>query len=124
MPCDGVAPVLEVTSAKPKADRETKRRCYARGGIPLCLLVDRETSSITLFGALERDDHRDDHRDDYREVCTRPPGKTLSLPAPSHSTWTPPTSSDPLWPGVVRRTAAVVLAAAPKPCPCLAPRQR
>ncbi|MGY0066970.1 Uma2 family endonuclease [Streptomyces sp. QTS137] len=78
MPCDGVALVLEVTSSKPKADRETKRRCYARGGIPLYLLVDREASSITLFSAPERDDYRDD----YREVCTRPLGKTLSLPAP------------------------------------------
>lgn len=34
MPCDGVAMVVEVTSTKPQADRETKRRCYARGGIP------------------------------------------------------------------------------------------
>ncbi|WP_055626329.1 Uma2 family endonuclease [Streptomyces hirsutus] len=74
MPCEGVAMVLEVTSTKPRADRETKRRCYARGGIPLYLLVDREASSITLFSAPERDD--------YREVCTRPLGKPLPLPAP------------------------------------------
>ncbi|MEF9903478.1 Uma2 family endonuclease [Streptomyces sp. P9-A2] len=74
MPCEGVAMVLEVTSTRPRADRETKRRCYARGGIPLCLLVDREASSITLFSAPERDD--------YREVCTRPLGKPLPLPAP------------------------------------------
>ncbi|MER5841049.1 Uma2 family endonuclease [Streptomyces prasinus] len=74
MPCDGVALVLEVTSSKPKADRESKRRCYARGGIPLHLLVDREASSITLFS--------DPERDDYREQCTRPLGKPLSLPAP------------------------------------------
>ncbi|MFF5160025.1 Uma2 family endonuclease [Streptomyces sp. NPDC000348] len=74
MPCDGVAMVLEVTSAKPKADREAKRRCYARGGIPLYLLVDREASSITLFSTPERDD--------YRENCTRPLGKPLSLPDP------------------------------------------
>lgn len=32
MPCAGVVMVLEVTSSKPKTDRETKRRCYARGG--------------------------------------------------------------------------------------------
>ncbi|MFJ2760310.1 Uma2 family endonuclease [Streptomyces prasinus] len=74
MPCDGVALVLEVTSSKPKADQESKRRCYARGGIPLYLLVDREASSITLFS--------DPERDDYREQCTRPLGKPLSLPAP------------------------------------------
>lgn len=33
MPCEGVALVVEVTSIKPQADREAKRRCYARGGI-------------------------------------------------------------------------------------------
>ncbi|MEV5544931.1 Uma2 family endonuclease [Streptomyces sp. NPDC052309] len=74
MPCEGVAMVLEVTSTEPQADREAKRRCYARGGIPLYLLVDREASSITLFS--------DPERDDYREHCTRPLGKPLTLPAP------------------------------------------
>lgn len=74
MPCEGVALILEVTSTRPHADREAKRRCYARGSIPLYLLVDREASSITLFSTPERDD--------YREQCTRPLGKPLSLPAP------------------------------------------
>ncbi len=74
MPCDGVALVLEVTSTKPRADRETKRRCYARGGIPLHLLVDREGASFTLFSEPENDD--------YRGVCTRPFGKPLTLPEP------------------------------------------
>ncbi|MFF1295307.1 MULTISPECIES: Uma2 family endonuclease [unclassified Streptomyces] len=74
MPCEGVAMVVEVTSSKPKTDREAKRRCYARGGVPLYLLVDREASSITLFSAPERDD--------YREQCTRPLGKSLALPEP------------------------------------------
>ncbi|EDY60501.1 MULTISPECIES: Uma2 family endonuclease [Streptomyces] len=74
MPCDGVALVLEVTSTKPKADREAKRRCYSRGGIPLYLLVDRETSSVTLFS--------DPEKDDYREHCTRPFGKPITLPDP------------------------------------------
>ena len=74
MPCDGVAMVLEVTSTKPKADREAKRRCYARGGIPLYLLVDRDAASVTLFS--------DPEKDDYRELCTRPFGKPLTLPAP------------------------------------------
>ncbi|MFH9327702.1 Uma2 family endonuclease [Streptomyces althioticus] len=72
MPCDGVAMVVEVTSTKPQADREAKRRCYARGGIPLYLLVDRENSSITLFG--------DPETDEYREHRTRPLGKPLTLP--------------------------------------------
>lgn len=74
MPCDGVAMVLEVTSTKPRADREAKRRCYARGGIPLYLLVDRDVASVTLFS--------DPEKDDYRELCTRPFGKPLALPAP------------------------------------------
>ena len=74
MPCDGVAMVVEVTSSKPQADREAKRRCYARGGIPLYLLVDRETSSVTLFS--------DPEEDEYRERCTRPFGKPITLPAP------------------------------------------
>ncbi|MEH0422834.1 Uma2 family endonuclease [Streptomyces sp. B21-083] len=74
MPCDGVAMVLEVTSSKPRADREAKRRCYARGAIPLYLLVDREASSITLFS--------DPVKDDYRQHCTLPLGKPVSLPEP------------------------------------------
>ncbi len=86
MPCEGVALVLEVTSTKPRADRETKRRCYARGGIPLYLLVDREAASVTLFSAPENDD--------YRELCTRPFGKPSRSPNPSPSIWRPATSSD------------------------------
>ncbi|CAL9598666.1 hypothetical protein SUDANB151_05368 [Streptomyces sp. enrichment culture] len=74
MPCDGVSLVLEVTSSKPKADRETKRRAYARGDIPFYLLVDRQESSITLFS--------DPGHDDYRQHCTVALGKPLTLPAP------------------------------------------
>lgn len=74
MPCDGVAMVLEVTSTRPQADREAKRRCYARADIPLYLLVDRETSSLTLFS--------DPENDDYRQHDTRPLGKQLTLPDP------------------------------------------
>ncbi|MYW64563.1 Uma2 family endonuclease [Streptomyces sp. SID8379] len=74
MPCEGVAMVVEVTSTKPQLDRETKRRCYARGGIPLHLLIDREVSSVTLF--------RDPEGDDYREHCTRAFGKPMELPEP------------------------------------------
>ncbi|MFK0107653.1 Uma2 family endonuclease [Streptomyces sp. NPDC091217] len=74
MPSDGVAMVLEVTSTKPKADREAKRRCYARAAIPLYLLVDRDASSITLFS--------DPEHEDYRQHCTLPLGKPLALPEP------------------------------------------
>lgn len=74
MPCEGVALVVEVTSTKPQADREAKRRCYARGGIPLYLLIDRDDSSVTLFS--------DPERDDYRQHLTIPYGKPLALPEP------------------------------------------
>jgi len=74
MPCEGVAMVVEVTSTKPEADREAKRRCYARGGIPLYLLIDRDASSLTLFS--------DPEKDDYRQLCTLPLGKSLALPEP------------------------------------------
>jgi Uma2 family endonuclease len=74
MPCEGVAMVLEVTSSKPDVDREVKRRCYARGGIPLYLLVDRDISAVTLFS--------DPEGHDYREHCTRPFGKAIAVPDP------------------------------------------
>jgi Uma2 family endonuclease len=74
MPCDGVTMVLEVTSTRPHGDRETKRRCYAQGGIPLYLLVDRDNWSLTLF--------TDPARGDYREQHTVPIAKPLPLPEP------------------------------------------
>ncbi|MEU8985034.1 Uma2 family endonuclease [Streptomyces sp. NPDC048558] len=74
MPCAGVAMVLEVTSSKPQTDREIKRRCYARGGVPLYLLVDRESSWITLFSDPESGDYQD-----LRAVAF---GKPLALPQP------------------------------------------
>ncbi|MFF3780262.1 Uma2 family endonuclease [Streptomyces sp. NPDC001933] len=74
MPCEGVALVVEVTSTKPRADRTDRRHCYARGPIPLYLLVDREQSSLTLFS--------DPEGDDYRQHCTIPFGKRLTLPPP------------------------------------------
>ncbi|MGJ5750969.1 Uma2 family endonuclease [Streptomyces puniciscabiei] len=74
MPSDGVAMVLEVTSTKPTADRDAKRHCYARAGIPLYLLVDRDTSSVTLFS--------DPRNEDYRQHSTVPFGKSLALPEP------------------------------------------
>ncbi|GGZ11009.1 Uma2 family endonuclease [Streptomyces poonensis] len=74
MPCDGVAMVVEVTSTRPQADREAKRRCYARGVVPLYLLVDRKAASITLFS--------DPEKGDYREHRTVPFGKPIPLPEP------------------------------------------
>lgn len=74
MPCDGVALVVEVTSTRATVDREDKRRCYARGGIPLYLLVDRDESSVTLFGEPEGED--------YSQRCSVSFGKSLTLPEP------------------------------------------
>ncbi|MFD5327611.1 Uma2 family endonuclease [Streptomyces sp. NPDC127092] len=74
MPCDGVAMVLEVTSTRPGKDRDVKRRCYARGAIPLYLLVDRDDSTVTLFTEPENGDYREQHRVPF--------GKPLGLPAP------------------------------------------
>ncbi|MFE7898468.1 Uma2 family endonuclease [Streptomyces sp. NPDC057424] len=74
MSCDGVAMVMEVTSTRPPADREAKRHCYARAGIPLYLLVDRDTAQVTVFS--------EPKDDDYREHCARPFGKPIALPEP------------------------------------------
>ncbi|QTA31660.1 Uma2 family endonuclease [Streptomyces sp. CA-256286] len=74
MPCEGIALVVEVTSTKPQADREAKRRCYARGGIPLYLLIDPDAGSVTLFS--------DPEDADYRQHLTIPYGKPLPLPEP------------------------------------------
>ncbi|WP_328944943.1 Uma2 family endonuclease [Streptomyces sp. NBC_00250] len=74
MPCEGVALVLEVTSRRPNVDRDIKRRCYARGGIPLYLLVDRDTSTVTLFS--------DPEDGEYLRRDLAPFGKSLPLPAP------------------------------------------
>ncbi|MGW2382430.1 Uma2 family endonuclease [Streptomyces sp. NPDC001658] len=75
MPCEGVAMVLEVTPrAGARIDREIKRRCYARGGVPLYLLVDRETAWTTLFSDPESGDYRERHAVAF--------GKPLALPEP------------------------------------------
>ncbi|NGO73201.1 Uma2 family endonuclease [Streptomyces boncukensis] len=74
MPPDGVSLVAEVTSTRAGRDRDAKRHCYALGGIPLYLLVDREKSSVSLFS--------DPDADDYQQVDTRPFGKEIRLPEP------------------------------------------
>ncbi|MFI9158641.1 Uma2 family endonuclease [Kitasatospora aureofaciens] len=71
---DGIAMVAEITSTKPDLDRIAKRHCYARAGIPLYLLVDREKSQTSLFGK--------PHRDEYTEVHLAAFGEPLALPAP------------------------------------------
>ncbi|MBF6051004.1 hypothetical protein AF335_13680 [Streptomyces eurocidicus] len=74
MPCEGVALVAEVTSGKANRDRVAKRHCYARAGIPLYLLVDREEEAVTLFS--------EPSGQDYTEIHTTPYGKALPLPEP------------------------------------------
>ncbi len=70
----GVAMVAEVTSSKPDQDRIAKRHCYARAGIPLYLLIDREKSQVSIFGKPQRDE--------YTEVHLAPFGGPLALPEP------------------------------------------
>ncbi|KIZ19561.1 hypothetical protein SNA_03395 [Streptomyces natalensis ATCC 27448] len=74
MPSDGVSMVIEVTSTRPRNDREGKRRAYARGGIPLYLLVDRDKSTLTLFSEPQEGDYCKTHSALF--------GKPLPLPAP------------------------------------------
>ncbi|MFM9613379.1 Uma2 family endonuclease [Streptomyces niveiscabiei] len=74
MPPDDVALVVEVNPGRTGADREPKHRCYARAGIPFHLLVDRDSSSLTLFS--------DPEDEDYRQHITLPFGKPLPLPEP------------------------------------------
>jgi Uma2 family endonuclease len=75
MRCEGIAMVVEVTSpgSHPR-DRGPKRRAYARGGIPLYLLVDRSAGEVALFSHPEKGDYTDTH--------TTLLGKALDLPAP------------------------------------------
>ncbi|MFJ4092665.1 Uma2 family endonuclease [Kitasatospora sp. NPDC089913] len=71
---DGVAMVAEVTSSKPDQDRIAKRHCYARAGIPLHLLIDREKSQVSLFSKPKRDEYTELHLAGF--------GEPLVLPAP------------------------------------------
>jgi Uma2 family endonuclease len=71
---DGVELVLEVTSSRPDLDRNEKRRAYARAGIPLYLLVDRQERRVTLFSHPAHDD--------YSRTCAAAFGDKLDLPKP------------------------------------------
>lgn len=74
MPCQGVAMVVEVTSTRPERDRDAKRRAYARGGVPLYLLVDRDEATVRLF--------KDPEKGEYRTIRLSPFGKAVELPEP------------------------------------------
>ncbi|GLZ16178.1 hypothetical protein Acsp04_64130 [Actinomadura sp. NBRC 104425] len=73
-PADGVDMVLEVTARNPERDRVNKRHCYARAGIPLYLLVDREKKTVTLFSEPKDDDYFADVRVPF--------GRPIGLPEP------------------------------------------
>ncbi|MFD0684684.1 Uma2 family endonuclease [Actinomadura fibrosa] len=74
---EGVAMVVEVTVKRAdlaERDRVAKRYGYARGGIPLYLLVDRERREVTLFSQPEDGD--------YRRSSGVSFGRALALPGP------------------------------------------
>ncbi|MEU8342922.1 Uma2 family endonuclease [Actinomadura meyerae] len=71
---DQVSMVVEVTCSRPELDRSSKRTGYARAGIPLYLLVDREEEAVTLFSGTDGED--------YRHTDQAPFGKSLPLPEP------------------------------------------
>ncbi|MEU9116269.1 Uma2 family endonuclease [Streptomyces sp. NPDC048483] len=66
--------VVEATGDRPELDRTAKRRTYARGRIPLYLLIDRDRSATTLF--------REPSDGDYLVHHTAAFGKPVPLPAP------------------------------------------
>jgi Uma2 family endonuclease len=71
----GVLLVAEVVSpSSGHDDREFKRDAYARGRVPLYLLIDPEPQSVTLFS--------DPHTEGYRSRTTVPFGDEIALPAP------------------------------------------
>ncbi|MET8055435.1 Uma2 family endonuclease [Streptomyces microflavus] len=74
---DGVLMVVEVTSYDEDTDRRDrveKPRAYAETGIPVYLLIDRDTCEVKVHS--QPDGAR------YEQVVTVPYGKTVTLPDP------------------------------------------
>lgn len=74
---DQVVMVVEVTSYDTdtdKRDREDKPRAYAETGIPVYLLIDRDSCETLVYS--EPDDGA------YGNIARRSFGKTIALPAP------------------------------------------
>ncbi|MFJ8753853.1 Uma2 family endonuclease [Streptomyces sp. NPDC102441] len=74
---DGVLMVVEVTSYDEDTDRRDrveKPRAYAESGIPVYLLIDRDTCEVKVHS--QPDGVR------YEQVVTVPYGKTVALPDP------------------------------------------
>lgn len=72
----GITMVAEVTGINPDRDRTTKARCYATGGIPYYLLVDRERATVTLGSDPDAAKGR------YARHATVDFGRPLPLPEP------------------------------------------
>lgn len=75
---DGIVLVIEVTSTHADRDRRDERHCYAKGGIPFCLLVDREQRTVSLFSEPRSDEGREDYLQETRVIF----GKPLEPPEP------------------------------------------
>ncbi|MFM9368838.1 Uma2 family endonuclease [Streptomyces sp. Da 82-17] len=74
---DGVLMVVEVTSGDSdtnQRDRVDKPRAYAQTGIPVYLLIDRDTCEVKV--------HSQPDGERYEMVGTVPFGKTVALPDP------------------------------------------
>jgi hypothetical protein len=102
MPCadgteTGVALVVEVTGTRADIGRGPRTRAYARGGIPLHLLVDHDSSSLALFG--------DPREDGYGRATNAPSASGSRSPNPSPSTWTRRNSSERPVPWSPRQTS-------------------
>ncbi|MFZ3558569.1 Uma2 family endonuclease [Streptomyces sp. BH055] len=77
VPADEVLMVLDVTSRDPETsgrDRREKPRLYAESGIPVYVLVDRDSHEVKVHS--QSDGVR------YGQVVTVPFGKAVSLPEP------------------------------------------
>ncbi|MEW2062093.1 Uma2 family endonuclease [Streptomyces sp. NPDC007002] len=72
---DSAGPPRAVDSAGLERDRVEKPDGYAAAGIPVCLLVDREACSVTVFTEPEKGT--------YRSATTRPFGAVVELPEPA-----------------------------------------
>ncbi|RKT06052.1 Uma2 family endonuclease [Streptomyces sp. 3211.6] len=73
----GVLMVLEVTSHDgdtDRRDRNEKRDGYAAAGIPVYLLIDRDTCAVTV--------HSDPGTGAYHRSASFPYGTTVKIPAP------------------------------------------
>ncbi|GAB3971127.1 Uma2 family endonuclease [Streptomyces sparsus] len=78
---DGVLMTVEVTTHDrdtDRRDRTEKRDGYAAAGIPVYLLVDRETCTLTV--------HSDPQHGTYRHRVTQPYGEVVEVPAPVNVT--------------------------------------